>query len=328
MVPSTQRSHEKSNDSTSSRCRFFTCERFLLYFFLVGQALVIQNLLAQNASNLSLGSSMARKTVSINNNNDDDDDSSRYANDFREPPSKAHFYCLCPTRKDKCNADMCDTIITFQDPSNAPFNLPNSTWTTARNVMYYLAKQRRYLAQLSGQRPPESHYCFMDGDSILNHPKAYIQDRLANETELDRIIFFNYHGYFKQVRYAFGGDGNCNCFSGAFMDQYLPYSTIHDDQAWYLSQADLILRASTIRPFAFKLYPEIVIRNKAHNNDYPRDGEAMKGPLEKRILQGFQGCHPNNHAAKPPNGIYNCSYQGRWVYGDVRFNRTHIVFAR
>jgi len=303
-------------------------ERFLSCLVIVGQAALIQHL-AVNGNRWHFGCLGATTSFARNSNRTSDRsslaDTVALEQDKKPAPAPAHFFCLCPTRSNECNEEICDTIITYKDPSNAPLDLPNSTWTTARNVMYHMAKRMRFLAQLSG-RAPESHYCFLDGDCKLSQSKKYIQDRLANEKELDRVIFPNYNGYFKGVKYAFGGDANFNCFSSASMDDYLPYSTVHDDQAWYLSQTELIFRASTIRAFAFKLYSDIIVRNPFHNNNYPRDGLGVSNSLHSRVVEGFHGCHPMGHKIPSGNKL-NCSYQGQWLY-DAEFNATHVVFAR
>lgn len=228
----------------------------------------------------------------------------------------AHFYCLCPTKNDNCNQEICDTIITFKDPSNGELNLPSSTWTTARNAMYYLAKQQRFHAELIHE-PPESHYCFMDGDTKVNRvTKAELQAQLGNETEMRKIIAFNYRNYFKGVKYMYGADANLNCFASESMDMYLPYSSMKDDQAWYLSQTDLHLRANLKEPFAFKIYDNVVVRNPSHNNEYPRNGQEGVGQLQQQLAhQGFsEGCY------KKPK---KCVYRNHTVIFDMTFNKTH-----
>ena len=66
-------------------------------------------------------------------------------------------------------------------------------------------------------------------------------------------------------------DANFNCFASDSMDYFLPYSIIRDDQAWAISQLDLVTRAFVEEPFAFKVYNEIILRNPSHNNEYPRN---------------------------------------------------------
>lgn len=241
-----------------------------------------------------------------------------------ETPAPAHFYCLCPKRTELCATGFCDTIITFNDTDNE-FNLPGSSWTTARNEMYYLAKRRRMMAHLQG-RPPESHYCFMDGDIWLKGTtKRALLDKLAKEPETSKIIAFNYRNQFRRAQYAFKMDANLNCFSQASMDDYLPYSILRDGQAWYLSQTDLIMRANLKEPFAFKIYNHVRTKNPGHNNEYPRDGyEGGLELVQRQAEEGLSpGCHPptNNpiHTA-----VHECTLQGKHFFSWT-FNDTHIL---
>ena len=241
----------------------------------------------------------------------------------------AHFFCLCPTRTKKCNQELCDTILTYNDPTNTyggsslNLNLPNSTWTTARNAMYYLAKRRLRNDRIRGLAH-ESHYCFMDGDVHLNSTKQAVLDRLMNETE-NKIVAFNYRGMYNGVKYTCNMDAYLNCFAAQSLDRFLPYSVIKDDQAWYLSQADLLLRAFIEEPFAFKIYDDINSFNPIHNNKYPRDG--IKGGeelIQQQLSEGFsEGCFPSGEALKrKQRRPHKCFFKGELLFS-VAFNRTH-----
>lgn len=238
----------------------------------------------------------------------------------------AHFFCLCPTtRKGKeCNPELCDTILTYNDTSNNQFNLPGSTWTTARNTMYYLANRRRKIAKLRGEAP-ESHYCFMDGDTKVSQPKQVVLDQLANETELAKIIAFNYRRVYTGAKYLYGADANLNCFAEKSMDQYLPYSTMKDDQAWSLSQRDLVDRANLEEPFVFKMYDNINVWNPSHNNAYPRDHIRGMGELmQQQLSEGFsEGCHPTLESSRVKSH-HECSFEGNLLFV-LTFNRTHRI---
>ena len=240
----------------------------------------------------------------------------------------AHFFCLCPTRTKKCNQELCDTILTYNDPSNtyggSSLNLPNSTWTTARNAMYYLAKRRRRNDKIRGHAH-ESHYCFMDGDVYLNSTKKIVIDRLMNETETSKIIAFNYRGMYNGVKYSCNMDAYLNCFAAQSLDRFLPYSVIKDDQAWYLSQTDLLLRAIIEEPFVFKLYDDINSFNPIHNNKYPRDG--IKGGeelIQQQLSEGFsEGCFPSGEALKRrQRRPHKCFFKDELLFS-ISFNRTH-----
>ena len=253
-------------------------------------------------------------------------------------PAPAHFYCLCPKRSENCNLDFCDTILTFDDPAGPAseespnsfkynhFDLPGSTWTTARNAMFYMAQRRRRKAQFEG-RSPESHYCFMDGDTRVNTPKHLVAEQLANETETNKIIVFNYRRALNGVQYLYGADANLNCFSESSMDSYLPYSNILDSQAWYLSQFDLQMRANIVEPFVFKLYQNIVTRNPSHN-DYPRDGlDGIQQLVDWQSAEGFsEGCAPytkvdhGNHNLA--THVVHCTFGDTFIF-TMAFNRTH-----
>mmetsp|Transcript_1499 Transcript_1499/g.3319 ORF Transcript_1499/g.3319 Transcript_1499/m.3319 type:complete len:347 (+) Transcript_1499:133-1173(+) len=240
----------------------------------------------------------------------------------------AHFFCLCPTRTDNCNQQFCDTILTYNDPTNtdgrSSLNLPNSTWTTARNAMYYLAKRRRRNGKIRGHAP-ESHYCFMDGDVHLNTSKQVVLDRLANETETNKIIAFNYRGLYNGAKYSCSMDANLNCFAEESLDRFLPYSVIKDDQAWYLSQTDLLIRAFIEEPFAFKIYDDISNFNPVHNSNYPRDGiKGSEELLQQQLSEGFsEGCFPSDEALKrKQRRPHRCLFQGDLLFA-ISFNRTH-----
>lgn len=235
----------------------------------------------------------------------------------------AQFYCLCPTRKTNCNADYCDTILTFADPSNQEYNLPNSTWTTARNFMYFLAKQEIDNAARKGEAVP-SHFCFMDGDTSVNQPKRAVLEMLGNETELNKIVAFNYRKAYTGAEYLIRADANLNCFAASKIDRYLPYSTFKDDQAWYLSQTDLHIRANIREPFVFKVYNNVVIWNPAHNSDYPRDGiQGVKELGEWYRRQGYSnGCFSPSTTTLTTKTAINCTLNGEYLFS-FSFNRTH-----
>jgi hypothetical protein len=245
----------------------------------------------------------------------------------------AHFYCLCPSRRDpSCDPTrMCDTILTFQDPTNRQWNIPTSTWTTARNAMYHLAKRRRQRAIMSQHRTTTptttttttttlllvpSHSCFMDGDTKFSFDippeieqqqrkeqpqlslemigKQLLLDQLLHERETDKIIVFNYRKAYYGHMYQFGADANVNCFADESMDRYLPYSTLYDDYAWSLSQRELYSRANTISPFVFKVYTNVIIWNPKHG-EYPRNETAVRQQLleDRRIMDGWEEtCFP------------------------------------
>ena len=242
---------------------------------------------------------------------------------YQEGP--AHFYCLCASRRDpSCDPTrMCDTILTFKDPTNRQWNIPTSTWTTARNAMYHLAKRRRQRAIMSQHITTTqttllvpSHSCFMDGDtkfsfdippeieqqqrkeqpqlSIEMIGKQLLLDQLLHETETDKIIVFNYRKAYYGHLYQFGADANVNCFADESMDQYLPYSTLYDDYAWSLSQRELYSRANTMSPFVFKVYTNVIIWNPKHG-EYPRNETAVRQQLleDRRIMDGWEEtCFP------------------------------------
>jgi hypothetical protein len=195
----------------------------------------------------------------------------------------AYFFCLCPSRKEKCNTDYCDTVLTYKvdggyrnrssssiTDSRHDYTLlddahvPNSTWTTARNLMYHMSKQilrrsfhevviRDQQQQQYGHVP--SHFCFMDGDTrIVGINRDELQTRLQQEVETNKIIAFNMRGYLdNNIHYKYGADANVNCYHYSSIDRYLPYSTLLDDQAWSLAQADIWAKANLIEPFAFKV---------------------------------------------------------------------------
>lgn len=139
----------------------------------------------------------------------------------------AHWFCLCASRGHKhCNTHgYCDTIITYKDPDNGIYDMPGSTWSTARNAMYYLARQKRAHWIRKGE-PIESHYCFLDGDTLLNHinegeNKGTMNEKLKAETELHKVIAFNYRrAYPSSLHYIYYADANAHCFSSATIDEF------------------------------------------------------------------------------------------------------------
>lgn len=281
------------------------------------------------------------KTMKQNNNkeNNVDFELADSTSSIKQPIEfkPAHFYCLCPTRNKECNKDYCDTILTYKDPDNTGRDMPGSTWTTARNVMYHLAmkKIRQHNdARLNNNDKNnnnnnnnlniESHFCFMDGDVPINVNKQIVIDRLMNETETQKIIVFNYRRvYPKNALYMSSADANLNCFSSDSIHQYLPYSTMKDHQAWYLSQTDLILRANIMEPFPFKIYTDIIIRNPAHNNEYPRNGtQGIQDLREDLLSDGYSlGCLMP--PANPKQKTHTCEFRGKHLF-TISLNETHI----
>lgn len=233
----------------------------------------------------------------------------------------SHFYCLCPTRTRNCNREFCDTILTFQE-ENYAYNLPSSSWTSARNAMYHLAREKRRWAELEGRIPEERHVCFMDGDSNLAIDKPALLEQLAHETEMNKIVVFNYRKGYGGVKYMYCADANVNCFPGQAMDRYLPYSTLLEHEAWSLSQRDLAMRANIQEPFAFKMYDHVPVWNPEHNKEYPRGEEHGSLVLREAQTkdQGFsEGCFPTDTT---PGAVHECSLHGKVLF-HTTFNKTH-----
>lgn len=166
----------------------------------------------------------------------------------------------------------------------------------------------------------------MDGDTGISKPKEYVQERLANETELNKIIAFNYRGAYTGIQYKFLVDANLNCFAQQSMDRYLPYSILKDDQAWLLSQAEIAQRSNIQEPFVFKIYPEILLWNPAHNNEYPRDyKEGIEELDARRKREGYsEGCRCCFHQEE--GKVANCTLQGHPLW-NVELNSTHRYWS-
>ena len=248
-------------------------------------------------------------------------------NETAIPPAVAHFYCLCPKVEPSrhCNLELCDTVLTFNDTTNHHYNIPGSTWTTARNAMYYLAKKRIRFAKMQN-RSTERYFCFMDGDTTINTPKQTVLDQLSKETEFHKIIALNYRKAYTGAKYMTNADANLNCFAMPSIDTYLPYSTLKDTQAWYLAQTDLHLRANIIEPFVFKIYDNIVVRNPTHNNNYPRNGtQGIQELLNAQLKEGFSnGCFPSYvpELAKLKHEIQYCYLKNQFLFSWTK-NDTH-----
>lgn len=237
-------------------------------------------------------------------------------------PLVAHFYCLCAT-VDKCG-EACDTSITFNDPT-APYNMPGSTWTTARNGMYLLAKDRIRQARSSGSTgAAERYFCFMDGDIQFSlYAKQQFMERLSQETEWMKIVspvcpwspLAKDRDLMKtnSTRYIFWNDAMLNCFEARSMDLYLPYRSALDSQSWWMSQLDLIWRANIVEPFPFKVYTgnDIQMQNAEHST-YPK-GYSLAEKMRNTYFAGYDpACCPLNLRGQLL-GI-NCTYQDRLVY--------------
>ena len=157
---------------------------------------------------------------------------------------------------------------------------------------------------------------------------------MGNETELNKIIEFNYRNALKGkgVEYMVHVDANFNCFASDSMDYFLPYSIIRDDQAWSISQLDLTTRAFVEEPFAFKVYNEIILRNPSHNNEYPRNLTTAVAEHGKWFLsEGYsEGCSPwglrhlqSNRVGSKSKEV-NCSLYGNLLF-TYSFNRTNVL---
>ena len=242
----------------------------------------------------------------------------------------AHIFCLCATLAD-CG-DFCDSSITYKDRKNR-YNMPGSTWTTARNAMYLLAKdriQRHEMLSLEGN--PERWFCFVDGDAVIDADgKQRLLDRLANETESNKIITPNYNRKYPNnvtedhVLYVYMADAMFNCFATDAMDRYLPYRTAFDAKSWWLSQFDLVYRGNLLEPFLYKMYTDVMVFNPQHGK-YPKKLKFLRA-LRANYFQGFNNdCHPleippstcihysmESNNARPPKTLYT-----------VEFNETHI----
>ena len=249
-------------------------------------------------------------------------------------PGVAHFYCLCATA-DKCGV-ACDTSITFNDPT-APYDMPGSTWTTARNGMYLLAKDRIRQARLSGSAgATERYFCFMDGDIQFSlDAKQQFMERLSEETEWMKIVspvcpwspLASDQDLMEtnSTRYVFWNDAMLNCFEERSMDMYLPFRSALDSQSWWMSQLDLIWRANIVEPLPFKVYTGNGIRmENPEHSPYP-NGLSPAEEMRDIYFAGFDpACCPLD--LSPLLGI-NCTYQGRPVYSVDFRNVSYAVLV-
>lgn len=235
----------------------------------------------------------------------------------------ADFYCLCSSRDSRqCDTmKFCDKVLTYKDPDNA-LDVPHSSWTSARNAMYFLSREKKRTLQRQGQ-PVPSHSCFMDGDARLNPGqggKQHILELLLNETEHNKVVAFNYRKAYDGVKYLYYADANLHCFSHVTIDRFFPLSTLMDHRAWSLAPIEMAMRFNMQEPLMFKIYEEMIIRNPEHSA-YPRN--ISDGVEELRAYYASLGyssdCIPTNCRHLQ---TYSCSYNGTELFS-IPFNRTH-----
>jgi len=196
-------------------------------------------------------------------------------------PNEVHFYFLLPTLKKALYPDFSNisTYITYDDPRN-PLNYPKSTWTDARNFMYFLSKKHEWEKQAKGSNHVTFH-CYLDGDIELDI--GTLHHRLQGEREYDYIIApdFKNHRH-PQGTYRSMQDAGVNCFNTVNLERFLPYCAFCDSVSWRTSQYDLFFRARLRTSSAFKIYEDLEINNPRHTN-YPkgRDFAACLSELYK-----------------------------------------------